>query len=141
MKSFLLLFIVFGLTLSSMHAAEKKRYVLYATLLESTPVDLADGAKWIMDKGDTFPVMMFKEGQTKAVLQLAGTNFWVFTDRVKIQEENEITAAQLANYRKNVETYISTRSRQWKEQAAAHKNEAKTGSGLIGNPAAETVKP
>ena len=118
MKSLLLIFIVSGLTLSPTRSAEKKHYVLYAMLLERTPVDLADGAKWIMDEGDTFPVIMFKEYQTKAILQLAGTSFWVDTDRLKLVEEKNITPAQLASYRHNVETYISNRSRQWKDQAA-----------------------
>ena len=118
MKSLLLFFIVSGLAFSSARGAEKKHFMLYATLLESTPGDLADGAKWIMDKGDTFPVIMFKEHQTKAILQLAGTNFWVDTDRIKLVEEKDVTPEQLATYRHNVETYISKRASQWKEQAA-----------------------
>jgi hypothetical protein len=121
MKSLLLLFIVSGLAFSPARAGEKKPYVLYAVLLESTPVDLADGAKWVMDKGDTFPVVMFKEQQTKAILQLAGTTFRVDTSRLKLVEEKDITPAQLGSYRHNVETYISNRSRQWKEQAAPKK--------------------
>jgi hypothetical protein len=118
MKYLFLLFIVSGLALFPARGAEKKHYVLYASLLESTPVDLADGAKWIMDKGDTFPVIMFKEHQTKALLQLAGTTFFVDTERLKVVEENELTPAQLASYRRNVETYITNRARQWKEQAS-----------------------
>ena len=118
MKSLLLLFVVSGLALAPARSADKKRYIVYATLLESTLVDLADGARWNMDKGDTFPVIMFKEHQTKAILQLAGTSFWVDTNRIKVEEEDEITPEQLATYRHNVETYISNRSRQWKEQAA-----------------------
>jgi hypothetical protein len=118
MKSLLLLFIVSGLALFPARGAEKKHYVLYATLLERTLVDLADGAKWSMDKGDTFPVIMFKEHQTKAILQLAGTTFWVDTDRLKVVEENDLTPEQLASYRHNVETYISTWGRHWKERAA-----------------------
>jgi hypothetical protein len=123
MKSLLLLFIVSVLSLPPARAAEmeKKHYVLFATLLEPTPVDLADGAKWIMDKGDTFPVIMFKEHQTKAILQLAGTNFWVDTARLKLVEENEVTPEQLATYRRNVETYISKRASQWTEQASRKK--------------------
>jgi hypothetical protein len=118
MKSLLILFIVSGLAFSPARGDEKKPYILYATLLESTPVDLADGAKWIMDKGDTFPVIMFKEHQTKAILQLAGTTFWVDTSRLKLVDEKAITPEQLASYRHNVETYISNRARQWKEQAS-----------------------
>jgi len=118
MKSLLLLFIVSALVFSPARGDEKKPFILYAMLLESTPVDLADGAKWIMDKGDTFPVIMFKEHQTKAILQLAGTNFWVDTSRLKMVEEKDISPEQLASYRHNVETYISNRARQWKEQAS-----------------------
>jgi hypothetical protein len=121
MKSTLLLFIVSLLTFSPARAGEKKPYILYAMLLESTLVDLADGARWSMDKGDTFPVIMFKEHQTKAILQLAGTSFWVDTDRLKLVQEQDITPAQLASYRHNVETYISNRARQWAEQAARTK--------------------
>jgi len=119
MKSLLLLLIVSSLAFSPARGKEKKPYILYATLLERTLVDLADGAKWSMDKGDTFPVIMFKEHQTKAILQLAGTTFWIDTDRLKLVEENEITPAQLATYRHNVETYISTWGRHWKERAAS----------------------
>jgi hypothetical protein len=121
MKTLLLLFIVSGLALSPASGGEKKPYILFATLLENTPVDLADGAKWIMDKGDTFPVIMFKEHQTKAILQLAGTSFWVDTDRLKLVEEKQITPEQLATYRHNVETYISKRASQWTEQASRKK--------------------
>jgi hypothetical protein len=64
---------------------------------------------------------MFKEQQTKAILQLAGTTFRVDTSRLKLVEEKDITPAQLGSYRHNVETYISNRSRQWKEQAAPKK--------------------
>lgn len=99
-------------------AQEKKRFVLYASFLESTPVQLADGAKWIMDKGDTFPVMMFKEQQTKVVLQLAGTSFMTDTAKVKIVEEKDATPEQLATYRTNVQNYIDSRAEKWKSEAA-----------------------
>lgn len=100
------------------HGAEKKRYVLYAMLLDTLPVDLADGAQWMMDKGDTFPVIMFKEQQTKVMLQLAGTSFMIDVKHVKIIEEKNLTAGELASYRRNVQTYIDTRSEQWKKRAA-----------------------
>ena len=98
--------------------AEKKRFALYGMLLDNIPVDLADGAQWMMDKGDTFPVIMFKEAQTKVLLQLAGTNFLVETKHVKVIDEKNLTAGELASYRRNVQTYIDTRSDQWKERAA-----------------------
>ncbi len=98
-------------------AQEKKRYVLYAMLSETTPVQLADGAKWQMDKGDTFPVVMFKERQTKIILQLGGTTFMINADRVQTIEEKDLTEAQLATYRNNVSNYLESRSEKWKEQA------------------------
>ncbi len=99
-------------------AAEKKRFALYAMLIDNIPVDLADGAQWMMDKGDTFPVIMFKESQTKVLLQLAGTNFLVETKHVRVIDEKNLTAGELASYRRNVQTYIDTRSDQWKQRAA-----------------------
>lgn len=98
-------------------AQEKKPYVLYAMLTESTPVQLADGAKWQMDKGDTFPVVMFKEQHTKLILQLAGTSFVVKAGQVQTVEEKDLTEAQLATYRTNVNRYIENQSEKWKEQA------------------------
>lgn len=109
-------FILCAILCAPLHGQEKKRYILYAAFLENTPVQLADGAKWMMDKGDTFPVMMFKEQQTQVILQLAGTNFRVETSQVKIFEGTEITPAQLATYRANVKNYIESRSEKWKDQ-------------------------
>ena len=100
-------------------SAEKKRFVLYGMLLDTLPVDLADGAQWMMDKGDTFPVIMYKEQQTKVVLQLAGTSFVIDAKHVRVFEDKELTAVALASYRRNVQTYIDTRSDQWKKRASA----------------------
>lgn len=86
-------------------------------LIEGIPVDLADGAQWMMDKGDTFPVIMFKDSQTKVILQLAGTSFVVDSKHIKVIEQKDLTAAELASYRRNVQTYIDTRSDQWKKRA------------------------
>jgi hypothetical protein len=96
---------------------EKQRFALYGMLIDNIPVDLADGAQWMMDKGDTFPVVMFKEGQTKAILQLAGTTFVVETRHLRIIEQKNLTAGELASYRRNVQTYIDTRADQWKARA------------------------
>ena len=92
------------------HAVEKKRYVLYATFLEDTPVELSDGARWMMDKGDSFPIVMFKEQQTRLVLQLAGAQFVTEAGRVKVTPGEEVTAEMVANYRKNVLGYIDGKS-------------------------------
>ena len=100
----------------TLHAAEKKRFVLYATLAVETHVDMADGSHWIMDQGDTFPVIMFKERQTKVVLQLAGTSFITDAARVKIIEEKDVTPQQLATYRVNLQHYIDGRAEKWKTE-------------------------
>ena len=97
---------------------EKKRFVLYAMLTENTPVQLSDGSKWEMDKGDTFPVVMYKELQTKIILQLAGASFMIKTDRVKVIEEKDLTEVQLASYRANVNNYLESRAKKWKTEQA-----------------------
>jgi hypothetical protein len=116
-KRLLLLFALLSLG-GVLHAGEKKRFVLYAMMTENTPVELADGARWMMDKGDTFPVMMFKEQQTKVVLQLAGTSFTTETVRVQVIEEKNVTPEQLATYRANVANYIDSRAEKWKAEQA-----------------------
>ncbi len=99
-------------------AASAKEFKLYAVLLEDMPAELADGSKWQMDKGDVFPVLMYKEMQTKIVLQLAGTNFWTDTKRVRILKDSEVAAA-IDRYRKNVEAYLKTDSEKQKKQLRA----------------------
>ena len=116
-----LFFAVLCLLSATLCAGEKQRFVLYAMLTETTPVVMADGSKWEMDKGDTFPLLMFKEQQTKVVLQLAGTSFWVDAKRVKVIEEKDVTQEQLATYRNNVKNYIQSRSEEWKSKAKAAK--------------------
>ena len=96
-------------------ASPRKQFKLYAEFLQDTPVELSDGAKWMMDKGDVFPVLMYKEMQAKIVLQLAGATFWTETVRVRILEENEV-ATGLIRYRKNVGTYLSGKSDKWKDE-------------------------
>jgi hypothetical protein len=94
-----------------------KKPMLFAMLTQDTPVQLEDGAKWMMDKGDAFPVVMFKEQQTKLVLQLAGTTFLIPAANVRVLDEKELTEEVLAAYRRNVASYIDGKSRKW--QAAA----------------------
>jgi hypothetical protein len=91
-------------------AAEKKRYILYATFLSDTPVELSDGARWMMDRGDSFPIAMFKEQQTIVVLQFAGTQFSTEASRVKITPGEEVTPEMVANYRRNVQGYVDGKS-------------------------------
>ncbi len=89
---------------------EKKRYILYATFLNDTPVELSDGARWMMDRGDSFPILMFKEQQTMVVLQFAGTQFAIETSRVKVTPGDEVTPEMVATYRRNVAGYVDGKS-------------------------------
>lgn len=115
MKRFIFLLAIVLLALP-LHAAEKKRYVIYAMLTESTGVTLADGPRWVMDKGDTFPVVMFKEQQTKIILQLAGTSFMVEASRAKIVQEKDLTEAQMDTYRHNVQQYLDNKAAKLKSE-------------------------
>ena len=115
--NWLIPFFTFILFVGSTAIAEKQAFVLYAALNENTPVEMADGSKWQMDKGDTFPLVMFKEQQTKVVLQLAGTTFLIHADRVKIIVAKDVTPEQMATYRNNVKSYIQNRSEDWKAKA------------------------
>jgi len=100
----------------NLHGAEKKHFVLYAMFTADTGVQLADGPRWMMDKGDTFPVVMYKEQQTKVVLQLAGTTFTTETANVKVFEEKDLTPVQIATYRTNVQHYLDGKAERWKAQ-------------------------
>lgn len=116
MKGILRLFLLVALAVTA-HARE---YKVYAVLNEDLPVELSDGAKWMMDKGDVFPVLMYKDLQTKVILQLAGANFIIDTKRVRILEPREIPAG-LVIYRKNVESYLKSISEKWKAAAEPKK--------------------
>jgi hypothetical protein len=107
--------LVFG---CSLQAAEKKHFVLYAMFMANTDVHLADGAHWIMDKGDTFPVVMFKEQQTKIVLQLGGTTFMTDAVNVMVIQEKDLTNEQFATYRANVQRYLDGHTEKWKAEQA-----------------------
>ncbi len=100
-----------------------KKPQLFAMLTQDTPVELADGAKWMMDKGDAFPVIMFKEQQTKLLLQLAGTTFLIPAANVRVLEGNELTDEVLAAYRRNVASYIDGKSKKWQAAAAGKTDE------------------
>ncbi len=106
---------------ASAQAAEKKPYILYATFLEDTPVELSDGAKWMMDRGDSFPILMFKEQQTVVVLEFAGMKFPAEAGRVKITPGEQVTAEMVANYRKNVRDYIDRKSEKIQRDLRAQK--------------------
>ena len=119
MKGFLSIFLLVLLALP----ASAREYKLYAALIDDMPVELSDGAKWMMDKGDVFPVLMFKESQTKVVLQLAGANFLTDTSRVRILENREVPAGLLV-YRKNVEVYLKTKVEKWRAASEPKKPDA-----------------
>jgi hypothetical protein len=71
-------------------------------------VDLSDGSKWAMDKGDCFPIYMYKERQTKVVLQLGAATFWTDSKRVRVMKDSE-TSDAVASYQKNLENYMKIR--------------------------------
>lgn len=83
----------------------KQRYMLFAQAMGSVLVQLNAGGSWQVTKGDLFPVIMFKERQTIAVLQLAGTNFRLATDWLKLVEPKDVTEEQFATYRAAAERY------------------------------------
>ena len=120
MKRLIFFILVFILGGAVSHAAEKekKHFVLYASFLANTRVQLAEGSEWIMDKGDTFPLMMYKEHQTKVVLQLSGTTFVTSAANVQVIEEKDVTPEQLATYKANVEHYLDGQAEKWKAAQA-----------------------
>jgi hypothetical protein len=111
MKTVLLLLCLLALAAS----ADAKEFKLYAVLLDETRVDLDDGATWLMDKGDVFPVVMYKDMRKNIVLQLAGTQFKIETKRVRILESNEVSEG-LDNYRKNVQAYLDSKAKRLKSE-------------------------
>ncbi len=96
-----------ALFLAPLCGAEKRTFVLYAMLTEDTKVELSDGAVWLMDKGDVFPVAAYKNQQKNIVLRLAGATFMTETARTRIltkaEEEQGIEV-----YRKNVRAYLES---------------------------------
>ena len=113
MRLFLILLLALG-AVRSVGAGE--RVILYAELTEGQLVELTDGSKWQMDKGDCFPVVAYKESHTKLILQLAGAQFMVPASKTRIVSEKQLGDA-MAKYRTNVNTYISTYASRWKNEA------------------------
>ncbi len=95
-----------------------ERVVLYARLLEDLTVELTDGSKWQMEKGDCFPVVAYKESHTKLILRLASTNFVVAAEHAAIIAEKE-TPVAVERYRATLQTYINGFSARWKANAEA----------------------
>ena len=106
------------LALCTLHAGAAERVVLYARLLENLTVELTDGSKWAMEKGDCFPVVAYKESHTKLILRLASTNFVVDGDHAAIVSDKD-TPAAVERYRVTLQTYINGFSARWKARAEA----------------------
>ena len=113
-----------GLLGTIVSASAKERVLMYAQLTDNLTVELTDGTKWRMDKGDCFPVVAYKEAHTKLILQLAGAQFMVPTNKTKIVPEKEEADAVL-KYRANVNTYINGFANRWRAEAEADKRTEK----------------
>jgi hypothetical protein len=114
MKVFVCLLVILSALLLPASAAE--RVHLYARLTEDLLVELTDGSKWRMDKGDCFPVIAYKEAHTKLILQLAGSQFMVPAAKAVIVPDKEVADA-VVKYRANVNTYISGYANRWRTEA------------------------
>jgi hypothetical protein len=102
----------------------QKPFELYAQFLQDTRVELSDGAVWMMDKGDCFPVYMFKDHQTKVVLKLASATFQVDASNLKVLSEAENEAA-LVSYRKNLAQFLNKQPDIWTKEAKTAKDTTK----------------
>ncbi len=90
-------------------APQGKPYILYAEFTENTAVELSNGAKWMMDKGDCFPIHMFTEHRTKVVLQLGPATFTTEAKHLRIMKETENGPAQVS-YQKNLDEFAKTQA-------------------------------
>jgi hypothetical protein len=118
---------VFALTwlLALAPAASAREFKLYAILLEDTKVELSDGAVWVMDKGDVFPVEAYKNLQKNIVLRLAGATFVTETSGTRILKPEEV-AAGLEIYRKNVRAYLDSTSKKIQQHLQPGEGKEKT---------------
>lgn len=112
------LFAILLFALCAVQASAGERVVLYAKLLQDLTVELTDGSKWAMEKGDCFPVIAYKESHTKLILRLASTSFVVAGDHAAIVSDKENPAA-IERYRSTLQTYIDGFSARWKARAEA----------------------
>ena len=97
-----------------------ERVELYAELTEAQHVQLTDGSKWQMDKGDCFPVVSYKESHTKVLLELASASFMIPAEKTRLITDKELPAA-VASYRANVSTYINGVAARWRAAAESGK--------------------
>jgi hypothetical protein len=110
---FLLLLVI---TPSSVQAQEKKPYVVYAEFVADTPADVSDGSKWMMDKGDCFPIHMFKDRHTKVILRLADATFMTDAYSVRVLKDSEADRGQ-KSYQKMVDKYLKAQADRVKKEA------------------------
>ena len=106
------------LALCTAQSGAAERVTLYARLTEDLAVELTDGSKWAMEKGDCFPVVAYKESHTKLILRLASTNFVVSSQHAQIVSDKDAAAA-LERYRGTLQIYIEGFSARWKAKAEA----------------------
>lgn len=118
MKFFLPLLCLLAFVVSpcSAQTKEKKPFVVYAEFVADTQVDLSDGSKWVMDKGDCFPIHMFKDSQTQVILQLAGATFMTPVYNVRILKPYEEKRAA-ESYHKMLDTYLKTQAENFKKES------------------------
>lgn len=131
MKGLLSLFTLIAIALASVpvtaQAQEKKRYVRYAEFIVDTEVQLSDGSVWRMDKGDCFPIHMFKDQQTRVILQLDTATFSAPMYTVQMVPERDQKRA-LAAYQTMVENYQQSKARALKAQQSQSKPQTSTGN-------------
>lgn len=126
-------------TLSIAPLSQAAEFKLYAIFNEDTRVELSDGAVWMMDKGDVFPIKAYKNMQKNVILQLAGATFMTDTVRIRVLKPDEVNAG-IEVYRKNVRSYLEATSKKMEDQmrSSSPKPEEEAKSDETAKPAAET---
>ncbi len=132
MRSLSLLVLLLAFTAT----VEAYEFKLYATFNEDTRVELSDGAVWMMDKGDVFPIEAYKNMQKNVVLRLAGATFVTETARIRVLKPEEVPAG-LDKYRVNVRAYLESTAKKMEEKLKG----ASPKDGEEKKPAAEEKKP
>ena len=115
--TYLFLAILLACTAAQAAPNEKKPFVKYAQLMDTAQVQLSDGSVWIMDKGDCFPIHMFKDRRTNVILRIASATFQIPAYQVREMRDDE-GAAATASYEKNVDNYVKAVAKRPKETEA-----------------------
>ena len=89
----------------------------YAELIDTNQVELSDGSVWIMDKGDCFPIHMYKDRRTVVILKIATATFMVPAYQIRVMRADEQAAAE-ANYKRNVDNYWKAVAKRGKTEGA-----------------------